>query len=235
MAAAAEQVTQILTLTEFDGSRILDLCCGPGRHSAEFARRGFRVTGVDLSPHLITHARSRAAGLGVSVEWVLADMRNFQRADTFELACNLSTSFGYFEDEDDNLKVIQNVYQSLVTGGVFLIELAGKEILARRWQNAFCSDFDDGSILIQRSWITDDWCAVDNEWIVVRENISRRFRYKHHLYSGKELKDLLLRAGFTQVRLYGSFDGDPYALDAVRLIAVARKSASSISHQQHEI
>src|ERR1035441_7575659 len=113
VAAAAGQVTQILALTGAAGGAVLDLCCGPGRHAVEFARRGFQVTGVDRSRFLLERARERADAAGVAVEWVLDDMREFARPAAFDLACNLFTSFGYFEREEDNLRVLGDVRPSL--------------------------------------------------------------------------------------------------------------------------
>ena len=109
VAAAPAQVTQILALAGIDGGAVLDLCCGPGRHSLEFARRGFTVTGVDRSPFLLERAREKADAAALTVEWVLDDMRQFQRPAAFDLACNLFTSFGYFEHEEDNLRVLRNI------------------------------------------------------------------------------------------------------------------------------
>src|SRR6516225_8796268 len=84
VAAAPVQVSQILCLSAVNGGAVLDLCCGPGRHSLEFARRGFTVTGVDRSPFLLERARERADAEGTKVEWVLGDMREFQRPSAFD-------------------------------------------------------------------------------------------------------------------------------------------------------
>src|ERR1017187_4812379 len=117
VAAAVGQVTQLLDLAGVTGGAVLDLCCGPGRHAVEFARRGFVVTGVDRSPFLLERARERALASALEVEWVLDDMRHFERPASFHLACNLFTSFGYFEREEDNLRVLANIRESLRDGG----------------------------------------------------------------------------------------------------------------------
>src|SRR5438046_155696 len=77
--AADEQVDLILSLVRFQGRDILDLCCGPGRHSVLFASRGFNVTGADRSPFLLSKAKARANG--AEVTWVEDDMRDFVRPD----------------------------------------------------------------------------------------------------------------------------------------------------------
>jgi SAM-dependent methyltransferase len=224
-AAAPDEVSRLLTLTQCDGGSVLDLCCGPGRHSVELARRGFQVTGVDRSPFLLERAREHAASSGASIEWVKQDMRNFVRPASFDLACSLFTSFGYFEDERDDLRVLRNLYQSLKAKGVLVMEVLGKERLARVWKDTMCTELADGSLVFQRPQIRDDWTRIRSEWTLVKDGSARSFTFEHTIYSGRELKDRLLSCGFKEVRLFGDQQGSPYSLDALRLIAVAHKSA----------
>src|SRR5206468_5375646 len=115
---------------------VLDLCCGPGRHSLEFARHGFQVTGVDRTARYLDAARAAATGEGLTVEFVQGDMPHFQRPAAFDVALNLFTSFGYFEDEAEDLCVLRHLHTSLKPGGQVLLEMAGKEPLARDFQLA---------------------------------------------------------------------------------------------------
>src|SRR5579864_5024876 len=159
-AAAREQVDQLVALTGFQGRAVLDLCCGPGRHAVEFAQRGFAVTGVDRTQFLLDRARERASETGAVVEWVREDMRQFRRAGAFDLACSLFTSFGYFENEEDDLRVLRNVHDSLKAGGVFVLEMLGKEWLARVWLSAQATDYPDGALLLQRPQLRNDWTRI---------------------------------------------------------------------------
>jgi 2-polyprenyl-3-methyl-5-hydroxy-6-metoxy-1,4-benzoquinol methylase len=88
---AEDQVEKVLKLTDFRGRDVLDLCCGPGRHSILLARRGFRVTGVDRTPFLLDKARARSEHEDVQVEWVEQDMRDFVRPQAFDLVLNMWT------------------------------------------------------------------------------------------------------------------------------------------------
>lgn len=223
-AAANEQVDQVVALTECAAGAVLDLGCGPGRHSVAFAQRGFAVTGVDRTTFLLNRARERAAEAGVTIEWVQEDMRRFVRPAMFDLACNLFTSFGYFEDEADDLQVLRNVYASLKNDGMFVIEMMSKERLARAWQNALCTQSADGSLMIQRPQVAADWCRVKNDWILVRDGRAQSFHFEHTIYSGREIKDRLLDCGFSEVQLFGGLNGSPYDLDATRLVAIASKT-----------
>ena len=225
-AAAPEEVNRIMALTGRSNGSVQDLCCGPGRHSVEFARKGFQVTGVDQSTYLLDRAREHASATGVSIEWVREDMRNFVRPNSFDLACNMFTSFGYFKEEEENLRVLRNLYQSLKANGVLIIEALGKERLARVWLNAQCTDLPDGSMLVQRPKLRDDWTRIASEWTLIKEGRARSFNFEHTVYSGRELKESLLNAGYNRVQLFGSLQGAPYDLEAIRLIAVAHKNGA---------
>jgi len=219
--AGVTQVDKAIALSGVRGGDALDLGCGPGRHAIPLARRGFRVTAVDLSPFHLTKARERAEAARVAVEFVQSDMRAFVRADAFDLAVSLFTSFGYFEDPADDLRVLRHVHQSLRPGGVLVMDVASKERLARVLHPTLSQRAVDGALLVQRHQIVEDWTRVRNEWTVVRDGRARTFEFLLRIYSGQELKTLLGAAGFATVTLYGSLDGRPYDLEAERLVAVA--------------
>ena len=223
LEAAETEVDSVLQLAGLDQRDVLDLACGPGRHSVALARRGFRVTGVDLSAFLLGKARQRARAQHVDVEWVQEDMRRFVRPEAFDLALSLFTSFGYFESRDDDLQVLRNIHRNLRTGGALVMEIAGREALAHRFQATTSKELGDGRLLVERHEIVDDWTRIRNHWIAIEDDAATTFRFEFRVYSGQELKSLLLDAGFAGVKLFGAYDGRPYDLHAERLVAVARK------------
>ncbi|MEQ9399699.1 MAG: methyltransferase domain-containing protein [Longimicrobiales bacterium] len=220
---AAEEVGQVLELTGTEGGRVLDLACGPGRHSVELAARGFEVTGVDRSASLLDHARRRGEDRSVEVEWVEEDMRVFSRPGSYDLAMSIFTSFGYFERHEENVRVLENVHGCLAPGGRFVIHVLGREPLARRFEPTDFTEFDDGRILVQHREVLDDWTRLRATWLLVDGATAERFGFTVWIYSGSELRSMLDAAGFESVQLYGALDGRPYDLDARRLVAVARK------------
>jgi len=222
---AEEDADRVIALTRPGGTRVLDLACGPGRVAVAMALRGFSVTGVDRTKFLLDRAKTRARRAGARIEWVREDMRDFIRPDTFDLALSLFTSFGYFEDREDDLRVLRNVFASLKPGGAFLIDVVGKECLARDFTPAGTDPLEGGGRVVQCREIVEDWTRVRNEWIVLEKGRSRSFHFDLTVYSGQELKDRLAAAGCAEVRLYGSLAGTPYDREARRLVAVARKAA----------
>ena len=219
---AEEQVDKILGLLDFKGACILDLACGPGRHSVVLAEKGFKVTGVDLSPFLLGKARERAEAVGVEVEWVHGDMRSFRRPSAFDLCLSMFTSFGYFENKEEDLAVLRNIHGSLTKGGAFLIDVVGKEWLAKHFQATSSQELSDGTLMIECREIHDDWSRIRNRWILLKEGQTREHRFEHTIYSAQELKDSLMGAGFGSVRICGDLEGNEYGPEAKRLIAIAR-------------
>jgi SAM-dependent methyltransferase len=223
-AVADEQAEKIVRLTGVGGGKVLDLACGPGRHAAALAKRGFAVTAVDRTSFLLEHARARAAQANLPVEFVREDMRRFSRPRTFDLIINIFTSFGYFDDQADDLGVLRLVLENLKPGGAFVLEMVSKERLARAFHPTTSTELPNGDVLFQRHEIVDDWTRVRNHLTLMRAGAVRTFEFTHRIYSGQEMKDLLTTAGLAGARVYGDLSGSPYGFDAQRLIAVARRS-----------
>jgi hypothetical protein len=133
------------------------------------------------------------------------------------------TSFGYFKAEEENRKVLANMARSLRPGGAVVIDLMGTERMARIFQPTTSQKAPDGSVLVERHEICDDWARIRNEWILVRNGRAKTFEFLLNLYSGRELKTLLRGAGFPRIRLFGDLDGSEYGPEAQRLVAVAWK------------
>lgn len=222
LAGTVSEVEGVLALLGVArGARLLDQCTGTGRHALELARRGFAVTGVDRTARYLERARAAARDRGVELELVEADAREFVRPGAFDGAMNLFTSFGFFDDAG-NLAVAKSLAASLRPGARAVIDVNGKETLARVFQPRGWAE-SEGVLLLEDRKIVPGYSHVETRWILVRDGQRRDFTLRLRLYSGLELRDVLLAAGFSQVDLYGSFTGAPYDQDAKRLIAVAQK------------
>lgn len=221
--AAPDEVSRVLALMQLaPPAAVLDLGCGPGRHSLELARLGFRVTGVDRTTLYLDEARSRVKQEELSVEFIQEDMRRFLRPDTFQGALSVFTSFGYFDRHSDNQQVLLNVYRSLKAGGVFLIDIVGREILARIFQPRDWREVN-GILLLEDRRVERNWTIMNNHRILIKDGEQIKFTVKHWIYSANQLAHMLAESGFDQVEIFGDFGGTPYDHNARRLVAVARK------------
>ncbi|MBP9015376.1 MAG: methyltransferase domain-containing protein [Candidatus Atribacteria bacterium] len=197
--------TTILHLSP--GDRILDLCCGQGRHSLELARRGFtRVKGLDRSHYLIQKARAQARREGLSVQFKEGDARKLPYpTDSFDTVLILGNSFGYFESTQDDLKVLTEVFRVLKPGGKIFIDVADGEYLRENfqphsWEWISKKEF----VLRERSLSKDRQRLISREIITHIENgvIADQF-YAERLYSSAELMSLLEKSGFSGITIHG--------------------------------
>ena len=221
---APGEVAAAVALAEVKpGASVLDVACGSGRHVLELARLGYEAVGLDITESFVDTGRSLATSQALAAEFVCDDMRTFVREEAFDAAFVFSTSFGYFEDPADDIAVLRNVRASLKPGGVFLIELVGKEVLARTLRPPVWAS-ENGVILLNEQRVRDDWSWADHytAFVSAQGQGWQEFVLSHRLYSAVELKAALATAGFGEVQCYGGFDGSPYGPAAAALVAVAR-------------
>ena len=220
---AEKEISEIIDLLKIEpGSNILDLCCGPGRHSLELAKLGFKVTGVDRTHTYLAEAQKRASNANLSIEFILQDMRTYCNPDSYDAVLNLFTSFGYFEDAQDDKQVVGNVYESLKEGGRFLIELMSKEVLARLYRERDWYE-TDGVLVLEENKLIDNWSKVESRWRMIDGTERSEQVLRLRLYSASELVNLMKTCGFREVKAYGNLGGAEYDHKAERLVVVGLK------------
>lgn len=208
-----------------EGSRVLDVACGGGRVSVPLARRGCRVTGIDLSPNSLERAKEAAAAAGVSLDLIRLDMRELDFDARFDAAINVFTSFGYFERSEDDQRVLGRIARALVSGGVFLIDHINPIWIMQRFAAKDWTEFDDGTLFLEERRYNQLRGRHEAVWTFVRPE-GGRTRIEHSLraYTPTELREMLERADLEVDAAWGSWDGDELG-DGGRTILRARKPA----------
>lgn len=223
LKAAEAEVDGMINLLQLKpGQRVLDLCCGPGRHAIELSRRGYQVTAVDRTALYLDRARASAAEKNLSIEFVQSGMDQFVRPDSFDAALSMYTSFGYFENKDDDKRVLENILTSLTHSGRLIIDLIGKERLTNIYQKSDWREID-GCFLLEERIPSEDWSLLNNRWIIIKDGQVEQFRFALRVYSAVELKALLAAVGFKKMGIFSSLSGDKYGHQNGRLIVVAHK------------
>ncbi|HEY9287991.1 MAG TPA: class I SAM-dependent methyltransferase [Candidatus Dormibacteraeota bacterium] len=203
--------------------RILDLPCGHGRHAIELARRGYDVTGIDLSPSMLEVARKRALTAGVSVRFLEGDMREPIGEPAFDLVLNLFTSLGYFSDPADDRRVAESAAAALKPKGRLLVEVINGERVMMNFQEREWFPVGDATVLERRS------LDRASRRMTVQRTVHRKGHdeVNHHvvrLYGATELVSLLKAASFMRIELYGDWDGSTATPESLRVLAVASRA-----------
>ena len=207
-------------------STVLDLCCGFGRLTKELAdSTGWQMTGFDLSEDYLAIARTEFSA--PKIEYCQGDMRSLPFEKCFDGVINMFTSFGFFESDEENEVVVQQVCKSLKPRGVFLLDYENKinfinnEVLRKQ------HDWKAGAN--GRYYLFENEYDLMNEReifkVIVLENgeACETIGYNIRLYSLPEIKQMLSRNGFSVVDVWGDYDGRTYSVESRRLITLSRK------------
>ena len=195
---------------------VLDLACGAGRHTDVLRERGYRVLGIDLSLTLLAQRPDlpRVAGDMRALPFVAA---------SFDWVLNFFTSFGYFESERENFRVLEEVVRILIPGGRFLIDLMNPEPVIENLRPRDAYSVDGRDVEIER-WYDERTKRVNKRIRIVHpDGTERTFLESVRAYRREEVEIGLRWAGIQVTGIYGNFHGDPYSRDSERLILVGRK------------
>ena len=202
-------------------SRILDAPCGDGRISRELARRGHRVTGVDITPAFVRAARRKAREEKLSGEWIQGDMRRAPARGAFDLSVCWWGSFGYFS-EAQNLRHAKAMATALRPGGIAVIQTHSPETLFPRFVERNWEEFA-GLLILSENHYDEDSGRIETDWTFIQDGKRRRAHSSIRLYTVHELRALFRAAGFASFQTFGDMGGEPFGLDSRRLIFAARK------------
>jgi len=215
-------VEEVLALPQ--GSRIVDLCCGHGRHLVVLAARGYEMVGLDLDPLFLELAREELDRRGLKARLIHADMREIPLKGEVHAVINLFTSFGYFEDDEEDMKVLQGVAGALKPGGKFLIDTMSRDGLVRIFQPRGWYETEGGFRVLQRREF--DLLTGRNYVEIFRiapDGSEEQVWHSWRAYTLTELAKMLERAGLAIKETYGGYDGSPYGLESRRMMVLAEK------------
>lgn len=219
-----EEVEDVINLLSLSPSNsILDLACGFGRHSNILAQKGLSVTGIDFNKSYLEEARKSSQEMKNQPLWIEEDIRNFKKENSYDAILSLYTSFGYFEEREDDLLVLENSFFSLKEKGKILLDLPGKELIARDFIPRACGPLTNGGWFIAERTPIENWGRILNEWTLIKEGKEFFYSFEQTLFSAYEITLLLHQAGFLEVEVLGSWKGGLYDLSAERLIAIGKK------------
>lgn len=204
------------------GDRLLDLCCGPGRHAVPLAKKGLEVTGYDLSADYLKEAAERAAKARVKVRFLKGDMRRLAFKGEFDAATSLFTSFGYFRKFSDDMLVLKGAARALRPGGYLLLDIVNRERLKRELRQRYWEKLGKNDYSLDESEPAGDGIVTTRTRLKGGAAESRTYFVR--LYSKARISAALRKAGLKPLRCWGGFDGSPFGPGSRRLIVLARRT-----------
>jgi len=206
-------------------SSILDIGCGTGRHAVELARRGYQITGVDISSRMLAEGEKTAREAGIRINWIHSDATSFTSNDFFDAAiCICEGAFGLLGTADDpighDLDILRNVYTVLKPKAqLFLTMLNGYRMARKHSQK----EVEDGKF---NPLILSETSSIESD--TPEGTISLPVRERG--YVPTELVLLFRMAGFQVEHIWGGTAGNwgrrPLELDEMEIMVVARKTAT---------
>jgi D-alanine-D-alanine ligase len=186
--------------------RIVDLCCGQGRHTLELARRGYRnLTGFDRSRYLVRLARRRAQNENLPVTFREADARKFRYEEgAADAVLVMGNSFGYFEREEDDTAVLTAIRRALRSRGTLVMDIADGEWIAAHYEQRSWEWIDQNQFVCRERTLSSDGGRLITREVVVHAEkgvIADQF-YAERLYSQETITRLLADAGFGDIRIH---------------------------------
>jgi SAM-dependent methyltransferase len=230
-----------------DDHSFLELACGPARHAREFARRGWRAVGLDMSPDMLEYAEDGAARDGVRIETVAADMTDFTLSAPVAIAANMMESLSHLITNEQVVQHLRAVSRNLLPGGIFVIEMAHpdsiwRDSLPNMWvsrstdtplfRNEPVTEVDVlfGSADDPFDWVSQQWTVTTRMRIKEDGEPDRTIeqRHPHRWYLAQELRALIeLSGAFSQTHWLGNIEIPPPPFDnspaSDRMVLVLRK------------
>jgi len=204
------------------GARVFDLCCGAGRHSRALAGTGLRVVGMDLSADLL---RAAAEKRMTRTAFVRGDMRRLPFQDeAFDGLVNLFTSFGYFMNDAENQRVLNEAARVLKPGAPFLMDFFNIKLVRRnlvpRSERAV-----EGMHLRERRWYDLRTRRLNKTTQILRGDETSTRRESVRGYTRAELTRMFKRAGLAVTKVYGDLSGAKFDERlSPRCVLLARKA-----------
>ncbi len=198
---------------------MLDLACGKGRYSISLNRMGYTVTGIDLSQRKIEAARQNQSK---TLTFAVNDMRMPLEPNKYDYIFNLFTSFGYFDNEEENKVVLTNVFNSLKSGGIFVLDYVNGEKAAKYLLEKEECTVENVDFSIYR-YVKDN--LIIKEIKVMDGVVESMFAEKVSIFSEEKLREYILGCGFEILEIYGDYQLNKFeANKSDRLIFISRKS-----------
>lgn len=223
------QVDFLINKLKLSGNeRILDLACGFGRHSLEFARRGFDVTGVDITPAYIAFASEKALSEKWNAHFHCADIRSINYHNEFDVVLNMADgAIGYLENDTENHRIFEVISAALKPGGKHFMDIMNGDYAHTHFPCKLWDSGEKGLTLSQFEWNEDTKTMLYGQ---------KDYRYGEalckpeilegnpiRLYTYEEIKEIFTPLGMCLKKSYADFTGAPLTRNDIQMLLYYQK------------
>jgi SAM-dependent methyltransferase len=208
---------------------VLDLGCGTGKMTLELAKRGYDMTGVDISAEMLDMAEKRANELSFSgkILWLLQDMRSFELYGTVDLCVSTLDSINHLTSKKDLEKTLSLVHNYLIPNGLFIFDINGKAKFEKIYKDNSYVYENQGSVCVWQNYYNEKTKICDFLITVFDEEKDGRYaRYdeleREKMYTLRQMKSYLLNCGFEFVAAFSNFEMNSACDDDERIYIVAK-------------
>jgi SAM-dependent methyltransferase len=203
------------------GEKILDIPSGYGRHSILLAQLGFDATGSELNSIHLKKASENAIRKNVNVNFVQENMLDLTYKNEFNVLVNMFYSFGFFEVDEENVKVLENFHRALRPGGKFLMHTDVNMACVRsgKYKLNETRPLQNGDILKIDEWYDNEKKRMEGSW----DDGNKKKGYSVRVYEVEEFVTLCKKVGFKDVKVYSDWNGSEYSETSEMIIFVAEK------------
>lgn len=199
-------------------SDVLDLACGKGRHAFSLSQHGLNVLGLDLAPNSISEANAYAHA---NLKFAVHDMREVYSEQTFDVVFNLFTSFGYFDNDSDNLRVLNAVHTMLNDEGRIIIDFMNSTKVINNLVTKELKQVEELSFDLERIY---DGKHIYKHIKFVADNTNYHFTERVQALEQADFLNLLEKSNFKVDAIFGDYQLSEYdAKNSPRLILIATK------------
>ena len=214
----AENFIQNLSQFFKKEDKIIDIACGAGRHTIFLSELGYHTTGIDLSEESIKFAKEKSKG---KIPFEVWDMRKCYKKQEFDVALNLFTSFGYFNNKEDDFSAIKSMSENLKNDGILIIDFLNSKKVISNLIKTEIKEINGVQFNISRK-VEDGFIIKNIEVIHDEEKMS--FQEKVKSLTKYDFSELLTFAGLQIIDTFGNYRLDVFNHQTSdRLIIRAKK------------
>jgi len=200
----------------------LDCPVGIGRIAIPLAKKGIKITGVDITASYLMELEEKAGKLKLPIQLFHLDMRKIDFDNQFDIAANLWTSFGYFEKESDNILVLKKLFKAIKPGGKFVMQVINRDWIMKNFLSSGWEEVEGLKILEKREFLYDRSASV-TEYSFLKDGKEVSLTSYIRMYSFHELKALFEKVGFQNIVGFGNIKEEPISRDRREMFIFADK------------